>query len=120
MKIAGVVERKAVFSREPGMEGCFAGLGNISVICPLLLASLAFSAFPFRPHVLFRRPRGEIIYTARGEFREILEPGSKCWGCGGPHCKIGRDGRCRFGSFRYFDDEYGVGRIAVLGICFQP
>ena len=45
MKIAGVVERKAVFSREPGMEGSFAGLGNISVICPLLLASLAFSAF---------------------------------------------------------------------------
>merc|ERR1719295_1288255 len=41
------------------------------------------------------RPRGEIIYTARGEFREILEPGSRCWGCGGPHCKIGRDGRCR-------------------------
>ena len=44
MKIAGVVERKAVFSREPGMEGSFAGLGNILVICPLLLASLAFSA----------------------------------------------------------------------------
>ena len=45
MKIAGVVERKAVFSREPGMEGCFAGLGNILVRCSLLLASLAFSAF---------------------------------------------------------------------------
>ena len=31
VKIAGVVERKAVFSREPGMEGSFAGLGNILV-----------------------------------------------------------------------------------------
>ena len=52
-------------------------------------------SFPL-PNFLFRRPLGEIIYTGAGrEFGDILEPGSTCWSCGGPHCKITRDGRCR-------------------------